>query len=103
MFIISGASSIIACVWPMSTPDGIDALGLGLEKPYLLALYIWIYCFVWWVIQDVIKVGLYRLIVRNNIFDYNSTGQLILPESTLEYIRNNRDKDMASATKPGGH
>ena len=46
-----GASSIIACVWPKSTPDGILSLGLALAKPHVLALYIWIYCLVWWFIQ----------------------------------------------------
>ena len=99
----AGASSIIACVWPSSTPDGIYALGLGLEQPYVLALYIWIYCIVWWFIQDVTKVLLYKLIIKYNIFKYNSTGKLVLPESTLEYIRNNREKDMELGSKPGGH
>ena len=46
-----GASSIIACVWPSSRPDDIESLGLALAKPHVLALYIWIYCLVWWVIQ----------------------------------------------------
>ena len=46
-----GASSIIACVWPKSSPDGILSLGLALAKPHVLALYIWIYCLVWWFIQ----------------------------------------------------
>ena len=49
-----------------------------------------------------IKVQLFKLIIRYNIFDYNSTGQLVLPESTLEYIRLNKEKDMDSSMKPGG-
>lgn len=74
-----------------------------MEQPYVLALYIWIYCIVWWFIQDVTKVLLYKLIIKYNIFKYNSTGKLVLPESTLEYIRNNREKDMELGSKPGGH
>lgn len=98
-----GASSIIAVVWPSSYPDGIYALGLGLEQPYVLALYIWIYCIVWWFIQDAIKVLLFKMIVKYNIFSYNATGQLVLPESTLKYIADNREKDMEAGSKPGGH
>ena len=46
-----GASSIIACVWPYGDVDSIESLGLALGRPHVLALYIWIYCIVWWFIQ----------------------------------------------------
>ena len=44
-------STIIALAWPSSTIDGVYALGLARRAPYLLALYIWIYCILWWFIQ----------------------------------------------------
>ena len=40
-------STILAACWPASYPDGIYAIGLGLKKPYVFTLYIWIYCVVW--------------------------------------------------------
>ena len=46
---------------------------------------------------------LFRAIVKYNIFHFNSTGQLVLPESTLKYIADNREKDMEMGSKPGGH
>ena len=44
-------STIIACTWPTSYPDGIYTMGLSRRKPYGLPLYIWLYCLVWWIFQ----------------------------------------------------
>jgi H+-transporting ATPase len=44
-------STIIACSWPSSYPDGIYSMGLSRRRPYELPLYIWLYCLGWWVIQ----------------------------------------------------
>jgi H+-transporting ATPase len=90
------ASSILACTWPSSSPDNIYSLGLGLRKPYVLALYIWIYCIVWWFIQDTAKVVMYKIVVKYNLLGWNSTGKVVLPESTLKYIRDNKEKDLAA-------
>ena len=70
------------------------AEGLGRKQPYTLALYIWIYCIVWWFIQDAFKVAAYYVLRTHNIFGYNDTGKLKLPESTLKYIAENRQKDL---------
>lgn len=62
------ASTIIACTWPESKPDGVPVLGLAYRTPKLLALWVWIYCLVWWLIQDVAKVAFIRLIYHYNWF-----------------------------------
>jgi len=62
-------------VWPSSYPDGIYTLGLVRRKPYALFVYIWLYCIVWWVIQDAIKVMVFYWMKKNNIFGYNDTGK----------------------------
>ena len=95
------SSTIIALAWPASYPDGIYALGLGYRKPGPLFLWIWIYCLVWWVAQDAAKVYTWYLLKKYNWFHINDTGKLVLPESTLEYIRKNKEKDME--VKVGGH
>jgi len=92
------ASTIIACTWPASYPDGIYALGLGRRQPYGLAAMIWLYCIVWWFIQDFCKVMTYRVIKKYNIFGYNDTGVYVMPESVAKYIAENKEKDMAAAT-----
>ena len=55
-------STLFACYWPNSRPDGIPTMGLELKPPYILPLFIWLYCIVWWFIQDAAKVGTFRLL-----------------------------------------
>jgi len=95
-------STIIACAWPETEPDKVPTLGLGRRKPYELALYIWIYCVVWWVVQDACKVFTYYLLKKYNVFGYNDTGMLVMPESALKYIKDNKEKDLASADSASG-
>ena len=87
-------STILSIVWPTSTLDGVYTMGLGRHKPYLLALYIWIYCIVWWFIQDACKVFTYYIIKKYDLFGHNETGMLILPGSALRYIAEHKDRDM---------
>lgn len=44
-------STLVACFWPISRPDGIPTMGLEKKPPLLLPLFIWAYCIVWWLIQ----------------------------------------------------
>ena len=94
-------STILALAWPASYPDGIYTLGLAYRKPGPLFLWIWIYSIVWWVVQDATKVLAFYLMKKYNWFNINNTGKLVMPESTLEYIRQNKERDMA--TKATGH
>eukprot|EP00981_Chlorochromonas_danica_P011842 scaffold4308_cov162-Ochromonas_danica.AAC.1 len=96
-------STVIACVWPDDNTDGIPTEGLGRRKPYGLAAFVWIYCLFWWVVQDCFKVFIYWLMKRYNMFGYNDTGRLELPESTLKYIAENKEKDLNSFMKKGHH
>jgi len=65
------ASTVISCSWPASKPDNIYTLGLGLRDPKILALWIWLYCIVWWFIQDLCKVFFIRFIKSFNILGVN--------------------------------
>lgn len=100
ILIIAGAialsiSTILACSWPMSNPDGIEALGLGRAKPYALAVYIWIYCIIWWFIQDFCKVIVFKYMKDKNIFGINDTGTVVLPQSTLKFIEDEKKNGKA--------
>jgi H+-transporting ATPase len=66
-------STILACVWPSSYPDDIYALGLGLREPKMLAFLIWIYCILWFFIQDKAKVMCYNSLHKHNIFSINNS------------------------------
>ena len=63
-------STLVACIWPMSRPDGIPTLGLERNAPYLLPVFIWVYCIIWWFIQ--VRGGrfIYRLICQSFTHNY---------------------------------
>ena len=94
-------STVLAVAWPASYPDGIYALGLGRQQPILLALYIWLYCIVWWWIQDVLKVVCMKIMVHYNIFGVNDTGKFIMPQSALDYIKKHPIADSTLADSHG--
>jgi len=70
-------STLLACVWPTSTPDGIAATGLGRATPKTLAIFVWLYCIAWWFVQDVAKVLIYKILEKYNVFGINNT--LMIP------------------------
>jgi H+-transporting ATPase len=83
------SSTVIALAWPSSTIDGVYTLGLAHRAPYQLALYIWLYCIIWWFVQDICKIFAFKFLKRYNLFGINNTGAVILRQSTLDYIREN--------------
>ena len=80
------SSTIIACFWPMSYPDGVETEGLLYESPRSLALWIWLYCIAWWFVQDAAKVYTFHLLKTHNVFDINNTGVVVLQQSTLDFM-----------------
>lgn len=54
-FLSLAISTIVACFWGDGVIDGIHTRGLAIKTaghPYTLwALWVWIYCIVWWFIQ----------------------------------------------------
>jgi len=66
-------STFLACFWPDSMVDKQRVEGLANREPRLLALYIWIYCIVWWFVQDIAKVLLYKFMRHYNILNINAS------------------------------
>eukprot|EP01041_Mallomonas_annulata_P000544 gene544-1045_t len=92
------SSTIIACMLPRSTIDGIYVLGLAYHKPYAFPVFIWLYCIIWWWIQDVCKVAAYHIMYKYNLCGINNTGKMEFPPSTQKYYDENKDK-----AETGGH
>jgi len=69
-------STTLALAWPEGTLDEVPVCGLGYNKPGhanpKIALWVWLYCFVVFVIQDAIKVGVWRLIRHFNFMNVNN-------------------------------
>lgn len=77
-------STILACEWPESTPDGIDAIGLSRKTPKELAAVIWLYCILCWFVQDLFKVGTYAIMEKYNVFGINDFLENDLEEDDEE-------------------
>ncbi|PBJ70408.1 P-type H+-ATPase [Trypanosoma cruzi cruzi] len=64
-------SSMVASFWHTSRPDGLLTEGLAwgdTNSERLLPLWVWIYCIVWWLIQDAVKVGAHKLMEWMDLF-----------------------------------
>ncbi|PBJ70409.1 P-type H+-ATPase [Trypanosoma cruzi cruzi] len=64
-------SSMVASFWHKSRPDGLLTEGLAwgdTNSERLLPLWVWIYCIVWWLIQDAVKVGAHKLMEWMDLF-----------------------------------
>lgn len=71
-------STMVATFWRESSPDGLDTTGLAIgpdKTEKLLPLWVWIYCLVWWLVQDAIKVLFHMLMARFDLFGYISSAQ----------------------------
>jgi H+-transporting ATPase len=49
-------STILAAFWPECTTDSIWVVGLARRPPFLMVVYVWLYCLAFWFIQDAAKV-----------------------------------------------
>jgi H+-transporting ATPase len=77
-------STILACVWPTTTLDDLPVKGLARGDYGLWAIWVWIYCLVWWLIQDAAKVLAYKLIYKYNIFNAQA-GRKVLTRDMTHY------------------
>jgi H+-transporting ATPase len=64
-FIALLTSSLIAALVPHGTLDDQAIDGLG-----ILTIYVWIYCLIWFLIQDFCKVLFYKFLRRFEVFGY---------------------------------
>jgi len=66
-------STTLSLVWPCGTLDKVPVCGLGYhQNRQKIALWVWLYCIVVFIIQDVIKVGTWRLLMYFNFFNVNN-------------------------------
>ncbi|KAK9815431.1 hypothetical protein WJX72_003597 [[Myrmecia] bisecta] len=77
-------STILACVWPKGHTDDIMVEGLARGDYNLWAIWVWLYCIFWWLVQDACKVLAYWVIFKYNIFGAN-TAQLVNNRAALDF------------------
>jgi len=66
-------STTLSLVWPCGNLDKVPVCGLGYhENRQKIALWVWLYCLVVFVIQDAVKVGVWRILMHYNLFNVNN-------------------------------
>lgn len=65
-------STVVANVWPSGTTDGVEVEGLARGSYKLWSIWVWVYCLIWWGIQDSCKVLTYYLVYKFDIFHARS-------------------------------
>eukprot|EP00961_Rhodomonas_salina_P056906 765012-Rhodomonas_salina.1 len=61
-------STFLAAFWPASTVDHLPVVGLALGDYSLMPLWVWIYCVLWWFVQDLGKVAMIRTLKYYKLF-----------------------------------
>jgi len=93
-------STAFAMFWPKSFPDGIQTEGLVQSPPYMLEVFVWAWSLTWWFVEDAAKVLCRYIVHKNNIFDINNTGVMVMTEGA----KKEQEKMKIAALNPkGGH
>jgi H+-transporting ATPase len=66
------ATTLLSLFWPCGELDHVPVCGLAYVDGQLIALWVWIYCIIIFIFQDVVKVFLWRIIMRFNWFNINN-------------------------------
>jgi len=69
--------------WPKSFPDGIQTEGLIQSPPYMLEVFVWVWSLGWWFVEDAAKVFCRWFVTKNNIFDINNTGVMVMTPAAI--------------------
>jgi len=93
-------STCFAMFWPKSYPDGIQTEGLVESPPYMLEVFVWAWSLFWWLVEDAAKVFCRWIVHKNNIFNINDTGVMVLTDSA----KREQDKMRIACENPSaGH
>jgi H+-transporting ATPase len=93
-------SSILSIFWPQGELDGIEIEGLRTNMG--LFGFVWIFCLLFWFVQDFLKIVCIRLMLRFNFNDCATDGVVVLPESTKALIKQ-LDEELNAPTVIKGH
>jgi len=63
------ASTILSLLWPPGSLDGTPVYGLAWQSRNLIALWVWIYCIVAFLVQDFLKVLVFFVLYKANAFN----------------------------------
>ena len=97
-------STILACSWPSTYPDEVFTEGIFVgPKNHALVVWVWFYCIMWWIVQDVVKVYSWKLMSHHNFLGVNDTGAVVLKQSTISLSEKMRADMAKGGSRKGGH
>jgi H+-transporting ATPase len=82
-------SSLLSIFWPASEPDGIPTEGLRNDMG--LFVFVWLFCILFFFLQDALKVLCYRMMFKTNFNGIATTGVVVFPESTQKLVKELRE------------
>ena len=94
-------STCFAMFWPKSYPDGIQTEGLVQSPPYLLGVFVWTWSLSWWLVEDAAKVFCRWIVTKNNSFDVNNSGMMVLTPKARELMMITMRQE--ALNPPAGH
>nr|AWC08675.1 putative plasma membrane H+ ATPase [Chara australis] len=102
-----GISTIIASTFPNVEFEHMPIAGLAHAgaKYKMWTLWVWLYCILWWFIQDGLKVAVYRLVVKYNVFGVNKGKEVFVKapgKEVLDPVGNDNDVVTVSYSRASG-
>ena len=79
--------------------DGQVVEGLAYSSPYFASI-VWLYCILWWFIQDAAKVGVYFIMEKYNILGINDSLMMIIPSDDDDEDRTDDDRARLLPVRP---
>jgi len=67
-------STTLALTWPCGTLDKVPVCGLARAPATYIALWVWLYCIVVFLIQDCFKVMVWKVILSFNLFNIKNVN-----------------------------
>lgn len=93
-------STLLACFWPEGRIDDQDVNGLANAEPKSLAVWVWLFCLFWWMVQDTAKVGAYYIMEKHNLMGINDT--LAVRKGLNHEKKHNQDEESGKSSLKSG-
>jgi H+-transporting ATPase len=101
-------STCVAAFWPSSSPDGVHTVGLAqlsegqpdMPSQRMMPLFVWLYCLVWWFVQDWIKCACYVWMDRFDVFSYRTFMDPDTPAVAPHAAKRGENASMSTVGEP---
>jgi len=86
-FVAVGSSTLLSVYWPFG--EGMSG------QPWGGAAFVWVYCLVWFLVQDLGKVAVIKALEKWNVFGYNNINSHVEQHTEDYFIHSKHPKALA--------